>query len=319
MQIIKQFDQLPEDLRGGVIAVGNFDGVHRGHMAVVGEAGRIARANQLPWLVMTFEPHPRELFKPGGPAYRITPFPAKARIIGGLGVDGLVVPTFDRAFSMLSANEFIKTVLVDGVRARHVVSGYDFSFGHDRQGSCGLLLGKGREYGFDFTAVSAVNDAGGEIYSSTRARALISKGDMHGAATLLARPYEIAGTVITGDQLGRTIGVPTANVEIGDYIRPAYGVYAVLTTPVNSDGKSPHWMPGVANIGNRPTVDGTRELLEVHLFNQNVDLYGKVLRVKLLDYLRPELKFDGLDALKSQIANDIKKAKVLLANGGATV
>lgn len=314
MLIIHSFEQLPDTLKNAVVAVGNFDGVHRGHMAVMGEAGRVARANQLPWLVMTFEPHPRELFKPGGPAYRLTPFPTKARIIEGLGVDGLIVPTFDRAFSQLSAKNFIDQVLVKGLAAGHVVSGYDFAFGNDRQGNCELLLSVGRDAGFDFTAVSAVREATGEVYSSTRAREAVKSGDMRTAASILTRPYEITGEVISGDQRGRTIGAPTANIAIGEHIRPAYGVYAILAAIDNGKDQAANWIHGVANIGLRPTVDGEHELLEAHLFNFAEDIYGKSLRIKLIDHIRNERKFDGLEALKLQIKEDIEKAKELLAN-----
>lgn len=314
MHIIHSFEQLPDSLRNAVVAVGNFDGVHRGHLAVIGEAGRMARAHGVPWLVMTFEPHPRDLFKPDAPPYRLTPFAAKARIIKGLGVDALIVPTFDRTFSQLSAEHFIEQVLVKGLTAGHVVSGYDFAFGNDRKGNCELLLSVGRVAGFDFTAVSAVREAAGEVYSSTRAREAIQSGDMRLAAAILTRPFEIGGSVIPGDQRGRTIGVPTANIDMSDHIRPAYGVYAILAAIDYGDDQPSDWIPGVANIGLRPTVDGATELLEAHLFDFEGDLYGKTLRIKLIERIRDEKKFAGLDSLKGQIQDDIQKAQELLAN-----
>ena len=321
MEIVYDYTNCPKQLRGAAVAVGNFDGMHRGHLAVVGEAGRIARANKLPWLAMTFEPHPRELFRPNGPSYRLTPFHSKVRMIEALGVDGLIVPKFDRAFSRLSAQDFIDRILVEGVGARHVISGYDFFFGRDRRGNCELLLKSGRTAGFDFTVVSAVRENGGEgeVYSSSRARKAIAAGDMRAAAGILSRPYEISGTVVPGDRRGRTIGVPTANIDMSEFMRPRYGVYAVLAATVEETADGPRWMPGVANVGNRPTVDGGREFLEAHLFDGEADLYGKELRVKFIAFIRPETRFDGMDALKRRISEDIKKAKELLANYPSSV
>ena len=309
MHIFRHYDNLPADVIGSAVAIGNFDGIHLGHQAVIREAGRIAQDADIPWAVLTFEPHPRELFSPGDDPYRLTPFRIKARQIEELGVDALFVLHFDPEFAKLSAEGFIKNVLVGGLSARHVVSGYDFVFGNKRAGNCDLLLHKGKEDGFDFTCVSAVDD-GEKVYSSTRVRKYLAAGDPVAAAGVLGRSFEIEGRVEQGDQRGRTIGFPTANVHLGEYLRPARGVYAVRAGI--DEGSDTVWHDGVANLGIRPTFDGEDLVLEVHLFDFDGDLYNRHLRVALIDYLRPEQKFDGLDALKSQIAADGAQARVIL-------
>lgn len=310
MRIFRHFNGLPDDVRGAVVAVGNFDGVHLGHQAVIGEAGRIAQSGGLPWAVLTFEPHPTALFRPNTEPFRLTPFRAKARRIAALGVNALIVLRFDRKFASLEAEQFVGRVLVDGLAARHVVSGYDFAFGRGRQGDCAMLLRKGAELGFDFTSLQAVADEGGGALSSTRARQCLKDGDPRAAAEILGRPFEIEGRVRTGDRRGRTIGFPTANLGLGTILRPAAGVYAVrVALPGTGE-----WRPGVANLGRRPTFGGAEDLsLETHLFDFSGDLYGKMLRVALVEYLRPEKKFDGIESLKAQIAQDGDRARRLLA------
>jgi riboflavin kinase/FMN adenylyltransferase len=310
MQIYRDFKDLPAGLRGAAIAIGNFDGVHKGHQAVINEAGRLARANDRPWAVLTFEPHPRQVFQPDAAPFRLTPGPAKERLIAALGVDHLIVPTFDLDFSKREAESFVQDILIDGFGAHHVVSGYDFAFGQGRKGNCELLLRMGQELGFGFTAVQAVHDENGDVYSSTRIRESLMNGDPKKAARLLGRPYEIEGIVEQGDARGRTIGYRTANVAMGEYLRPAQGVYAVTIGLEN--GVETAWYKGVANLGSRPTFDGKSVLLEVHLFDFDGDLYGQTVRVALIDYVRAEKKFDGIDQLKAQIAQDSEKAKEIL-------
>ena len=309
MQIYRHFEKLPDNVKGSAVAIGNFDGIHKGHQAVIREAGRIARDAGIPWAVLTFEPHPREIFSPDGDPFRLTPFRIKTRQIEDLGVDALFVLHFDPDFARLSAERFISDVLIGGLAARHVVSGYDFVFGNKRAGNCELLLHKGKEEGFDFTCVSAVDD-GEKIYSSTRVRKYLIAADPVGAAGVLGRPFEIEGRVEQGDQRGRTIGFPTANLRLGEYLQPARGVYAVRAGI--DEGSQTIWHDGVANLGVRPTFDGENLVLEVHLFDFDGDLYNRHLRVALVDYLRPEQKFDGLDALKTQIAADGQRAKAIL-------
>jgi riboflavin kinase/FMN adenylyltransferase len=306
MQVFTSYENLPDRIRNGVVAIGNFDGVHRGHQAVVGEAGRFAKAAGMPWSVLTFEPHPRRIFAPDGPAFRITPASAKALAIESLGVDALIVLTFNKAFSELTPGSFIHEVLVKGLNAQHVVAGYDFKFGHKRAGNCDFLLRKGQEEGFDFTTILAQNDADGGVISSTRIRDFLRDGDPASAANLLGREFEIEGEVQHGDERGRTIGFPTANIFLGDYLRPVNGVYAVQVT---INGKT---HDGVANLGKRPTFKGQDIMLEAHLFDFNGDLYGQNARVALIDYLRPEKKFDGIDVLKAQIVLDCAQAREIL-------
>jgi len=311
MRIFRHFDALPAPVRGAAVAVGNFDGVHPGHQAVINEAGVIAKDAGRPWAVLTFEPHPRRLFDPDGPPFRLTPLHAKAREIAALGVDVLVVQRFDTPFCRLPAETFVTDVLVDGLGASHVVSGYDFVFGHKRRGNCEMLLAMGKRLGFGFTAVNAVTDAGREAYSSTRVRERLVAADPKGAARILGRPFEIEGRVIAGDKRGRSLGFPTANVRLGAYLRPANGIYAVRAAADN--GPQPAWLDGVANIGHRPMFPSNEVLLEVYLFDFDGDLYGRRLRVRLIDYLRPEKTFDGIAELKAQIADDSARARRILA------
>ncbi len=310
MHVFRHFENLPDEVRGASVAVGNFDGVHLGHQAVIGEAGRVARDQGIPWAVLSFEPHPRSLFTTNQEPFRLTPFRIKARHVEALGVDNMIILHFDHEFAGLSADDFVKKVLVKGLGARHVVSGYDFVFGHKRAGNCELLLHKGKEEGFDFTCVSAVDD-GETIYSSTRVRRCLKAGDPRGAANLLGRPFEIEGRVEHGDARGRTIGFPTANLHLGEYLRPALGVYAVRAGI--DEGADTRWLEGVANFGNRPTFDKKDTIFEVHLFDFDDDLYGRHLRIALVDFLREEKKFDGLDDLKAQIALDSNNARQILA------
>jgi len=312
MRIYRHFETLPKEARGAVIAVGNFDGVHLGHQAVINEAGHIARASNQPWAVLTFEPHPRRIFNPDQPPFHLTPFRSKVYAIEKLGVDFLIVQRFNRLFSERPAEDFIADVLVRGFGAHHVVAGYDFVFGHKRGGNCELLLAVGKKLGFGFTAVSAADDSLGEVYSSTRVRNFLRVGDVRSAAKILGRPFEIEARIAHGDQRGRTIGFPTLNVHLGSAIRPLLGVYAVRIGYVTDDSKAERWMNGVANIGMRPTFGGDSVVLEAHAFDFEGDLYGYRVTVQLIDFIRVEKKFDGLDALKAQITADCETAQKIL-------
>ena len=312
MRIFRHFDALPAASRGAAVAIGNFDGVHLGHRAAIDEAGRIAETAGTSWAVLTFEPHPRSVFTPDTAPFRLTPFRDKTRHIEALGVDTLVVLRFDTAFSRVSAEAFVKKVLVQGLGARHVVSGYDFVFGHGRKGDAELLVHMGRDQGFGFTCVQPRSDEAGVVYSSTRLRECLTDGDPGGAARILGRHFEIEGRVEHGDERGRAIGFPTANLRLGEYMRPVNGVYAVRA---GLDGKGgTRWLDGVANLGRRPTFAGTDVILEVHLFDFDDDLYRRRMRVALVQYLRPEKKFDGIEQLKAQIAEDGEQARRILAS-----
>ena len=313
MRLFRTHQNLPADVRGSAVAVGNFDGVHLGHQAVIGEAGRIARASGIPWAVMTFEPHPRTVFAPEVASFRLTPFPVKARLIEALGPEVLFVISFDSALSRVSARSFVEEVLVHGLGASHVICGHDFAFGQGRKGTPELLLWLGDEFGFGFTCVQEVRDAGGEGYSSTRIREYLRRGEPTLAARLLGRPFEIEGEVVSGDQRGRTIGFPTANVRLDGYVIPAHGVYAVRVG-FEEDG-SVRWYDGIANLGLRPTFAGSEVLLETHVFDFEGDIYGRTVRVALAEFIRPEKKFDGVEALRAQIEEDVARVRLALSEG----
>ncbi len=310
MRIYRHYEDLAADDRGCAVAIGNFDGVHLGHQAVIGEAGEIARKAGAPWAVLTFEPHPVSVFKPDVEPFRLTPMRTKAHHIEALGVDHMVVVHFDRDFAGMEPESFIRRVLLDGMDARHVVCGYDFYFGKGRKGDCRLLLEMGGKDRYGFTCMKPVTDADGEPYSSTRVRDFLRAGNPAAAAAVLGRPFEIEARVERGDERGRTIGFPTANLHLGEYVRPAQGVYAVRAGV--DQGAETAWIDGVANWGARPTFDKDDVVLEVHLFDFDDDLYGRHLRVQLVDFIRPERKFDGLDALKAQIEADAKRARSML-------
>ena len=294
--------------------MGNFDGLHRGHAALIGQARDLARVEGRPGGVLTFEPHPKTVFFPAAEPFRLTPFRVKEREIARLGIDLLFVQHFDLAFAAKSAEDFVAEVIVDAIGASHVVVGWDATFGNRRRGNPELLRAAGRKHGFGVTVVEPVRGPDATVYSSTHIRELLKAGRAPETAALLGRFWEIDGRVMTGDRRGRTIGFPTANLSLDEYLRPAFGVYAVRVSGDGPDDPlSGRTTDGVANIGLRPTVGGLVPRLEVHLFDTDLDLYGRHLRVGLVDFIRPEQKFAGLDALKAQIAADAERARVILA------
>jgi riboflavin kinase/FMN adenylyltransferase len=315
LTLIRDWDRAPA-IAGATVAIGNFDGVHRGHQAVIGEALRAARAAGRPGGVLTFEPHPRRFFKPDAPPFLLTRLRTKLRIIGGLGAEVVYALRFNARLAALEAEAFVDEVLVRGLGIAEAVVGYDFVFGRARRGSPELLRDRLAMHGRGCRIMPPVGAASleaeeGMIYSSTGVRDALVAGDPAAAAAILGRPFEIEGHVRRGDQRGRTIGFPTANVELGDYLRPRLGVYAVRARI----GRDPRPHDGVANLGMRPTVGGTAPRLEVHLLDFAGDLYGRQLDVALCHFIRPEMKFPGLDALKAQIAADAAQARTLLARG----
>lgn len=298
---------VPARLRGGIVALGNFDGFHLGHQAVVGRARERARAEGRPLLVATFDPHPVRFFKPDAAPFRLTTLDQRARLFAEAGADAMVVFGFDAALAGLTAEDFVAERLVGLLGVAGVVTGDDFTFGKARGGNVAVLAALGEHHGFSVDTVGAVA-AGGEPVSSSRIRDLLKAGDPGGAAALLTRPFAIEGVVQHGDKLGRTIGYPTANVAMGSYLRPAYGIYAVRVRL--DDGRV---VNGAANLGIRPSFDPPKELLEAYLFDFAEDLYGRVIDVALIAYLRPEAKFDSLDALVAQMEKDCAEARRLLA------
>lgn len=298
---------VPAALRAGIVALGNFDGFHRGHQAVVARARSRAASEHRPLIVATFDPHPVRYFKPDAAPFRLTTLDQRARLFAAAGADAMVVFGFDAALASLSAEDFVVERLVARLGVAGVVTGDDFTFGRGRSGDVGVLRALGAQHGFSVDTVSPVAE-GGDVVSSSRIRALLTRGDPRGAAALLTRPFAIEGVVQHGDKLGRTIGYPTANVALGNYLRPAYGIYAVRARL--DDGRV---VDGAANLGIRPSFDPPKELLEAYLFDFAEDLYGRTIEIALIDYLRAEAKFDSLDALTAQMDADCAAARAVLA------
>lgn len=307
MRVLHGYSGLPADSRGSVIALGNFDGVHAGHRSVLAQARTLADEIGAPLGVALFDPHPRRFFAPDARAFRLMSAARRNAALEALGVAQLHVLPFDAKMAQMTPDVFVTTVLEAGLGIRGIVTGTDFRFGAGRAGTTTDLeaLCAARNIRSAFTALTG---NGADKVSSTRIRKAILDGNMDAAAELLGRRWTIDGTVQPGDQRGRTIGFPTANIDMADYVRPAYGVYAVR---VGIDGETPE-RPAVVNFGKRPTVDGLTELLEAHLLGFEGDLYGKAIAVEFHDFIRPEQKFDGLDALKAQIARDVETASKML-------
>jgi riboflavin kinase/FMN adenylyltransferase len=305
MWILRDWRAIPPDARGATVALGNFDGVHLGHHSVI-RAAHAARPDA-PLAVLTFEPHPREVFRPDDPPFRLTLSAERADALASLGVDILYELPFDHAFSLMTAEDFMSRVLHQGAGARHLVSGQDFAFGHRRGGDVAFMAARAEALGMGITLVPPVTDAHGPL-SSTRIRRVLQDGYPERATAELGRPWAIRGEVMHGDKRGRTIGFPTANVPLGRHLEPARGVYAVRVRL--ADGS---FHKGVANIGRRPTVTADLESrLEVNVFDFEGDLYGQDITVALISFIRAETKFSGLDALKAQIARDAAEARRLL-------
>lgn len=308
-QRVSDLAMLPKNLRGGVVAIGNFDGVHHGHRAVLDRALSLAKARDFSSLVLTFEPHPRTVFKPDAPVYRLTPAPMKAEMLAALGFDAVVEQAFTRDFASHSAEDFVIEVLVGGFGVKEVVTGFDFHFGKGREGGPAFLMEAGQRHGFGVTLVDAVRDESSEAISSSRIRAALTDGEMEKAAGLLGYRFRVTSEVVHGKKLGRTLGYPTANMSLPPETELAHGIYAVRFRRQNGD-----LYDGVASFGRRPTVtENGAALLETFLFDFDGDLYGELATVTLFERLRGELKFDGLDALVQQMNQDSKNAKQVLA------
>jgi riboflavin kinase/FMN adenylyltransferase len=311
MAIFRHYEGIPDDAKGTVVAIGNFDGIHRGHQAVIARAAQCARELGCGLSVMTFDPHPRRFFRPDSASFKLSTFHTKVRLVEALGVDHLFVLPFTLQLSQLSAEAFVADVLAAGLAVRHVVVGNNFHFGHKQQGNLALLEDLGRKFDFGVTGVGLVESPLGEHYSSTAVREHLRAGDMTRAALLLGRYFELEGRVQKGAKLGRTLDFPTANIDLGDLLLPAFGVYAVRAGIESEAGTL--WHNGVANLGVRPMVDGKTPLLEVHIFDFDGDLYGRHLRVAMVEYLRPEMTFKDLAAMREQMLEDARRARVILA------
>ncbi len=310
LKIVHGWKDLAAEDRGAAAALGNFDGVHRGHQQVIAEAARAASALKAPLGVITFDPHPRRLFRPTEPAFRLMTIEQQARVLGGMGVDVLYLLPFDFQMASFSDKEFVEQVLVDGLGVKHVAAGFDISFGKGRTGSPEALAAYGDQKGFGVSIAEPVAGKAGDKFSSTSVRDALREGHPETAARILGRPFAIEGVVRRGQQLGRQLGFPTANVEIVDYVVPKLGVYATRTRL--PDGRE---VPGVANLGNNPTTGAVETRLETWLFDFDEDLYGQVIETQLIAFLRPELKFDSIELMVEQIRRDETDARAIVAPG----
>jgi riboflavin kinase/FMN adenylyltransferase len=307
MRILRHYRNPPPEAKGAVVALGNFDGVHRGHQALIAEAGRIAKQTAHPLSALVFEPYPREFFRPGDVPFRLTPFRAKARLLSERGVEYLIVLGFDADMAGKLAPDFVIDVLVRELEASHVVVGEDFRFGKGRGGDVTVLGYMGEMEGFGVTVFNAVAESGEKI-SSSKVRAALKAGCPEEAARLLGHWWSIEAHVASGDRRGRELGFPTANLKLEHTLQPAFGIYAVRAR--THDGMT---HDGVASFGLRPMFQLPAPLMEVHLFDFSGDIYGEVLGVELIAYLRGEETFAVLDALKAQIAADCEAARRILA------
>lgn len=298
---------VPQALRGGIVALGNFDGFHLGHQAVVGRAVERGRAEGRPVLVATFDPHPVRFFRPETPPFRLTSLDQRQRLFEAAGADAMIVFRFDSGLAATSAEDFAAHRLVGLIGAAGVVTGEDFTYGKGRGGNVAVLGDAGRRLGFSVDSVGPVRDSEGPV-SSSRIREALQAGDCRTAARLLTRPFAIAGVVEHGDKRGRTIGYPTANIGLGPYLRPRFGIYAVRARL--DDGRL---LAGAANLGVRPTFEPPKELLEPYFFDFDGDLYGRTVEVELIDFLRPEARFDSIEALTARMAADCDEARRRLA------
>ena len=303
MELVRGLHNLRPRYRGCAATIGNFDGVHLGHQAVLGQLSERAALLQLPVTVMTFEPQPQEYFRPDTAPPRLTRFREKVEALRRFGVERLVCLRFDRHLASLTPEEFIRIILVEGLGVRYLVVGDDFRFGKGRAGTFGQLKQAGAAHGFPVVNMHTF-DINGARVSSTRIRTALEAGDLAGAESLLGRPYRMSGRVAHGDKRGRTIGFPTANIHLHRTATPVAGVFAVeLFGPPGEP------LPGIANVGTRPTVDGTRSLLEVHLFDFDADIYGCHVQVEFLHKIRDEHHFESFAALQQQIARDVEQAR----------
>jgi riboflavin kinase / FMN adenylyltransferase len=305
MQRLDGNSKIPDQFRGGVVALGNFDGFHAGHQAVVGRAIALAKTRGVRALVATFDPHPVRHFVPDAPPFRLTTLDQRQQLFAEAGADAMVVFEFGPTLAGVSAESFITDWLIGHLGVIGVVTGEDFTFGKARGGNVAVLAERGAALGLTCEAVSPVTD--GEVISSSRIREALQAGDCATAAQLLTRPFAVEGVVQHGDKNGRKLGYPTANIDMGSYLRPRYGIYAVKGRL--ADGRV---LNGAANIGIRPQFDPPKELLEPHFFDFNEDLYGQTIEVEFHAFLRGEAKFDSMDALMAQMAKDCDTARVIL-------
>jgi riboflavin kinase/FMN adenylyltransferase len=312
MHLLDPSSVVPPELRGGVVAIGNFDGVHRGHQTLLATARKIAEETGKPWGVVTFEPHPRTFFKPDEPVFRLTPAPLKARLLEALGADLTAVLAFDATLSSLEPAGFVTQHLCSLLGVSHVVTGYDFHFGRGRKGNPAIMQALAAENGFGVTIVDQVTDEGDihSPFSSSSIRQALRHGHMGTAAHELGYHWTVMGEVVEGDQRGRTIGFPTLNIVLDAGAEPFRGIYAVRVRDAARQGGGA-WL-GAGYFGDRPTFDSERTYLEVYLLDFEGDLYGRTMLVELVELIRPDRRFAGIDELITQMSADCQAARAIL-------
>jgi riboflavin kinase / FMN adenylyltransferase len=309
MRIINGSDQVPASARGAALAIGNFDGVHRGHQALIEATRKEARRLGTQAGAVVFEPHPREHFQPDKPHFRLTPLPLKLRLMEEFGIDLAIVLAFDARLAALSADEFVTRVLLDALGARQVVVGYDFRFGKGRSGDPKSLQQAADALGFGVTVIGQVAEAG-EVFSSSAIRAELALGDVKGAAQMLGWWWRVTGVVKSGAKRGTGLGFPTANISLPPGTALAHGIYAVRISM-----GSRHYA-GAAYLGTRPTFDDGAAILETFLFDFDGDLYGREIEVEFIDFIRPDRRFDSAAALQAQMDEDCSRAREILSRTG---
>jgi riboflavin kinase/FMN adenylyltransferase len=304
MQVINIKNGIEIGITGAVIAIGNFDGVHKGHAEVIKRVRDIGQKEKRPCGVLTFEPHPISVFAPKLSNYRLTPFDLKMKMLNDMGLDFVAYGEFNQAFAQISANDFVEKILVNKLKVAEVLTGDDFIFGHNREGNVELMKQLAAKFGFKYGVVSEVKNSGGARFSSSLARELIRQGKVKEAAEILGRNYTIEGKVIKGIKAAREqLGYATANIEMGEFVIPKFGVYEVVVKVEGEQKK------GVANIGVKPTYGDNKPLLEVHIFDFDQDIYGKDVFVELISFIRDEKKFNSVAELKEQIRKDVESVR----------
>ena len=304
LKLVHGWRDVEPEHRGASVALGEFDGVHKGHLGVIVGAAKAAKSLNAPLAVISFDPHPRRYFQPDAPPFRIMTLDQQARALDALGVDIFYILPFDDEMAVMSDEAFARDVLVGGLGAKHVAAGFDITFGKDRTGDPDALTRYGEAFGFSVSITERLGDTDAAKFSSSTVRQALKAGNPERAAEILGRPFAIEGVVVEGQHLGRTLGYPTANIGAGDYVRPKLGVYATRTRL--ADGRE---VPGVANFGENPTTGLVEARLEVFLFDFDEDLYGQTIETDLIAFLRPELNFSGLETLVDQIKLDVAQAR----------
>lgn len=309
MKIIRHVDSIPDECKGTVIVLGNFDGFHKGHQKVIGKAGKIAHEMGTTLTVLSMEPHPRMFFNPSQKEFRLNSFRTKTHLLESFGVDQFIVLPFDKELATMEAEDFVLDLLIGQLGALHIVVGYDYCFGAGRRGGVNVLSWMANQEQFGLTVVKKVMEDD-HIYSSSNIRDTLEQGDVRKVADRLGHWWHVEGHVRRGDQRGRTINFPTANLLLDGYLEPKYGVYAVRV--IIEDGEHKGIWNAIANVGRRPTFDKKDVLLESYIFDFNHDIYEQLIKVEFVDFIREEMKFDGLESLKNQIEKDCEVAREML-------